>query len=186
MTIEVIVNESKLSLDDEELIKKILLVANIKRYNLTNIRYYNFPDTYRENIFIAFGAAAAFQAKKIDSYATENIIIFPAIGLLYDKKVNENHREKAFELINIIKNKLIIKEISIHDMDINYTVEQLLEIPKMFSEQNGITIINSTGKKIRISFKNNDPESADIKVKYEELVAIKLATEILKNNIKEK
>lgn len=176
MTIEVIVDEQKLTNEDKELIKNILLHAEIKQYNITNLKYYKFPD--KSGLFISFGASATAQARRLN---INNIIIFPALQFLHDKESNTSYREQALHIIDILKSKLETNKIFHKEIKFvpDITVEQLLQLGKEYKET-GITMIDSNGKKIRIKFNENDKESGDKEIMFTELIAIKLAMDVLK------
>ncbi len=174
----VLVKQEKLEEDDKQLIRSVLDVANIKDYEVVNLKYYRIPQD-KDIKFITFGPVGDIPVEK-------KICALPHVNQLFygPNGENEQYRERAYTLLKALASQQEVAKIvePINAVDLpDFTEEQLLSLEKALSSKGikAFTGLNKQGKSIRIRLDATDTEEADIVINLHELLAIKLAVNLL-------
>lgn len=174
MMIAVIVRVHTLTEQDEELIRKLLALADITEYEVTNIQYYRCPSNVK--LYIAFGKSAAF-TPSLYSHVYE-IIELPELEQLHKSEENIEYRNKATKILQ--GSKELVQLLSSEVVPEIPTQAFLLKVHKFLTDRGstGITGIDKNGKTVRITISNKDEGKADIIIRFEELLALRLAQDL--------
>lgn len=179
MKTKVIVYQYKLENKEKDLIKKILTAADIIEYELINVEFYSLKFDKTVDLYITFGSRATFQT----NYVSKNIVEFPELINLFDEVGNEKTRQKAFELVELVKSKQeaskLISTQTLKHSTIDLTIDDLRKLKQVADEKNlsSIKLFNKSGKPINIFFSDKEDIDKD-SILFEELLAIQLAMNI--------
>lgn len=179
MKTKAIVYQYNIENRDKELVKKILNAADIIEYELINAQFYDLKFDKTVDLYICFGTRATLQA----NYVSKNIVIFPELINLFDVPSNEKTRQKAFELVELVKSKQeaskLISTQTLKHSTIDLTIDDLRKLKQVADEKNlsSIKLFNKSGKPINIFFSDKEDIDKD-SILFEELLAIQLAMNI--------
>jgi hypothetical protein len=185
---QVLVKISNLSKEDEQLIKRMMAVAGITDYDIVNLRYYRCPMYINKEtvkLYIAFGQEAA-AAPLIFSHGYD-VIQLPDLKDVRDEPENDSTRQTAYDKLKQLSEYLKFVTLENQQRILRWVdlpkfgEEELLQLEKTLKARGitGITGLNHAGKTVRIKLDEQDVETADLVINFEELLAIRLAVNLL-------
>ncbi len=163
---KVYVRHHSITQQDRDLIQKILGSVNIVDYEIINTLYYNEPEN--KELCISFGIRLSPPCLNL-----------PALSKLIDIPSNEISRLDCWNKLKALQShQAIEKQI---DPLPTWDARKVLGLEKFSTGNLGVTLLENN-KSIRVSFSPDDKVKEDINISFQQLLTIKLITELFKEN----
>jgi len=169
--VHVLIKVDTFSTELQELVKNILKIIDIEKYELTNVKYYR-PSTIgnKDELIIIFDEDIQFQGNQV--------LRLPALELLVNKPQNSKYREETATKLTALKD---FYSISCHNLP-NITIQELQLIKQELIKRDikAFTVTLADGGLMRIIFSGSTEVNRveNILINFDELIAMKMIQDV--------